>query len=230
MCVAMLIFVSTTVNGLAQQASATEPPTKDLTENPILSGFSWERVPLNIHFAKRTKNLTKKEIKFLAKHSGFICLEKGHGAREHGSTEAGIAHTAKRVTAIRPDAKVLFYFNAFINWPGYEAFDTFSDKWLLKKADGEIVTHSSGTPRPDPSNAEFREWWSDVVAKANRDSPLGGVFIDAIPQGLTPSLAREVGKEKAAQIVAGLREMIAMTKRKLGPDRVVLVKPAVDFN
>jgi hypothetical protein len=61
------------------------------------------------------------------------------------------------------------------------------------------------------------------VASANRSAPLGGVFIDALPQALTPALAKQVGDAKARAVVAGLREMIALTKRKLGPDRVVLV-------
>ena len=40
---------------------------------------------------------------------------------------------------------------------------------------------------------------------------------------LTLALAQPVGAEKARAVVAGLREMLALTKRKLGPDRVVLV-------
>lgn len=196
-----------------------------VAQNPqeALPPFSWDRVPLNIHFGKRTSDMTDGEIDFLASHSRLICLEKSHGARTHGSTEAGIADTAKRIVAKNPDAKVLFYFNAFINWPGYEAFETYRDEWTLRTSSGEVVTHPSGTPRPDPSNAEFRQWWSDVVVRANRSAPLGGVFIDAIPQAISPGLARQVGEEKASAIVAGLQEMIVMTKRELGGDSIVLV-------
>ncbi|TWT80733.1 hypothetical protein CA13_21790 [Planctomycetes bacterium CA13] len=186
-------------------------------------GFSWEQVPLNIHFGKRTVDLTEKEVAFIASHSRFVVLEKGHGSRTHGSTEAGIADSARRITARNPDAKVLFYFNAFINWGGYDAHKTYRPEWTLRTATGDVVTHSSGTPRPDPSNAEFREWWSEVVAAANRSAPLGGVFIDALPQAISPALAKQVGEPKAHAIVDGLREMIALTKRKLGPDSVVLV-------
>ncbi len=186
-------------------------------------GFAWDRVPLNIHFGKRTTDVSDSEIDFLARHSDFICLEKSHGARVHGSTEAGIADTAKRIIAKNADAKVLFYFNAFINWSGYEASQTYRDEWTLRTSSGETVKHPSGTSRPDPSSAAFREWWSDVVVKASRSAPLGGVFIDAIPQALSPGLTRQVGEKKSAAIIAGLRDMIAMTKRKLGPDSIVLV-------
>ncbi len=186
-------------------------------------GFNWDRVPLNIHFGKRTADVTDAEIDFLATHSRFIALEKSHGLAAHGSTEAGIADTARRIKLRNPDAKVLFYFNAFINWPGYDAFKTYRPEWTLRTAAGEIVAHPSGTPRPDPSNAEFREWWSEVVAAAHRDAPLDGLFADALPQALSPALARQVGEAKARAVVQGLREMLALTKRKLGPGRVVLV-------
>jgi dienelactone hydrolase len=188
-----------------------------------LPGFNWDRVPLNLHFGKRSADLTDAEVGFIASHSTLIALEKSHGVTPHGSTEAGIADSARRITQRNPDAKVLFYLNAFINWPGYDAFKTYRPEWTLRTAGGEIITHPSGTPRPDPSNADFREWWSDVVAHANRTAPLGGVFVDALPQALSPGLAKQVGDAKARAIVAGLREMLALTKRKLGPDRLVLV-------
>jgi dienelactone hydrolase len=188
-----------------------------------LPGFNWDRVPLNLHFGKRSADLTAAEVDFIASHSTLIALEKSHGVTPHGSTEAGIADSARRITQRNPDAKVLFYLNAFINWPGYDAFKTYRPEWTLRTAAGEIVTHPSGTPRPDPSNAEFREWWSEVVAHANQTAPLGGVFVDALPQALSPGLAKQVGDAKARAIVAGLREMLALTKRKLGPDRLVLV-------
>lgn len=185
-------------------------------------GFNWDRVPLNLHFGKRTADLTDAEIDFIARRSTLIALEKSHGVTPHGSTEVGIADSARRITQRNPAAKVLFYFNAFINWPGYDAFKTYRPDWTLRTAAGEIVKHPSGTPRPDPSNADFREWWSEVVAHANRTAPLGGVFVDALPQALSPGLAKQVGDAKARTIVAGLREMLALTKRKLGPDRLVL--------
>ena len=198
------------------EASRIPPPAVRLP------GFTWDRVPLHLHFGKRTADLTDAEIDFVASPSSLIALEKSHGVTPHGSTEAGTADSARRITQRDPAAKVLFYFNAFINWPGYDAFKTYRPEWTLRTATGEIVTHPSGTPRPDPSNPAFREWWSEVVATANRSAPLGGVFVDALPQALAPGLAKQVGETKARTIVAGLREMLALTKRKLGPDRLVV--------
>ena len=203
---------------------AAEPTLSDPLDRVVrLTGFSWDRVPLNLHFGKRSGDLTDAEVTFVAQHSSLIALEKSHGVVPHGSTEAGIADSARRIVAQRPGAKVLFYLNAFINWPGYAAFATYRPEWTLRDSAGEIVRHPSGTPRPDPSQPAFREWWSDVVASAHRDAPLGGVFIDALPQALAPGLARQVGAAKAREVVAGLREMIALTRRKLGPERIIVV-------
>ncbi len=204
-------------------STAAEPASKKQTAtDSSLASSAWERVPLNIHFGKRSSDLTDDEVDFVARNSKLIVLEKSHGISAHGGTEAGISDSARRIIARNADAKVLFYFNAFINWPGYDAFQSYRPEWTLRDSNGEIVKHNSGTPRPDPSNAEFRDWWSEVVAKANRSAPLGGVFIDALPQALSPSLTVQVGDVKAREVVAGLREMIVLTKRKLGPDSIVL--------
>lgn len=186
-------------------------------------GSPWDRVPLYVHFGKRDGDLTPAQLDFLAANAPIVALEKSHGAAVHGSTEAGIAATARELKRRNPRIRVLFYLNAFINWPGYAAQRTYRDEWTLRDARGEVVRHPSGTPRPDPSQADFREWWSEIVAAAHRETPLDGLFADALPQALSPALARQVGPEKAREVVAGLREMLALTKRKLGAGRIVLV-------
>jgi len=215
---ALVLFVAI-LSAASWLNAETIPHTNSVV---ALTGFSWDRVPLYIHFGKRNGDLTEAEIDFLATNSRLIALEKGHGASAHGSTEAGVADTARRLKQRNPAVKVLFYLNAFINWPGYGSFKTYRPEWTLRTAAGEIVKHPSGTPRPDPSNAEFREWWSDVVAAELKRGPIDGVFVDALPQALTPGLAKVVGADKAKAVVAGLREMIVLTKRKLGADKILL--------
>lgn len=212
--VLLLCFVSTPV-----WSATPSPAGRNAAE---LTGFSWDRVPLYLHFAKRTAPMSDEELDFVARTSGFVTLEKGHGAAAFGSTERGIAHTARELKRRNPAIKVLFYFNAFINWPGYDAFERYRPEWTLRNAAGAVVTHPSGTPRPDPSNPAMREWWAATVAGAVAGAPIDGVFVDALPQAIAPGLARQVGPEKAREIVAGLREMIRLTKEKIGPDRIIL--------
>lgn len=216
---------------LAVLRAADGPALPQIAARSSNLGFSWDRVPLYIHFGKRNSELTDAEIDFLATHSRLIALEKSHGAVVHGSTEAGVADTARRLKQRNSAVKVLFYLNAFINWPGYESFKTYRPEWTLRAAGGAIVTHPSGAPRPDPSNAAFRDWWSSVVAAELKRGPIDGVFVDALPQALTPGLARAVGADKAKAVVAGLRDMIALTKRKIGADKILLANGtrATDF-
>jgi hypothetical protein len=187
----------------------------------LFPGFHWDRVPVNIHFGKRGE-MTDAEIDFVASHSEFVTLEKSHSVDAHGSTEKGIAVTAARLKQRNPRVKVLFYFNTLVNWPGYDAFKTYRPEWTLRSGDGQAVRHPSGTSRPDPSNADFRAWWSETVAQAVKSGNLDGVFADALPQSRSPALAKMLGDEKQQAVVDGLREMLALTKRKLGSNRIVL--------
>ena len=99
----MLVFVTSLAAGLA---AAESPPA-------VLAG--WDRVPLYVHFGKRAGELTSTELDFLAANAPVVALEKSHGAAQHGSTEAGIAATARELKRRNPSIRVLFYLNAFIN-------------------------------------------------------------------------------------------------------------------
>ena len=87
--VAVLFVALTTACFSAESdVDAADPPV-------TFPGFSWQRVPLNIHFAKRSAAMTDREIGFIADHSDFICLEKSHGARVHGSTRMRTLYVTK---------------------------------------------------------------------------------------------------------------------------------------
>ncbi len=212
-CTRLVVLLLSLLSPLAVSGAS---PAEELT------GFSWERVPVYVHFGKRTADMTGPELDFLAQHYRFVALEKGHGAAAHGSTEEGIYATARELKRRNAHMKVLFYFNAFINWQPYDALKTFNPDWLLRDAAGKVVSHSSGTPRPDPSIPAMREWWAETVAGAMRRAPLDGVFADALPQALTPALTKQLGTAKAEAVRRGLREMLALTKRKIGADKILL--------
>ena len=60
------------------------------------------------------------------------------------------------------------------------------------------------------------------MAQAVKSGNLDGVFADALPQSRSPALAKRLGSEKQQSVVDGLRQMLALTKRKLGNDKIVL--------
>ena len=91
----------------------------------------------------------------------------------------------------------------------------------MRDLDGAVVKHQSGTPRPIlpmPSSANGGRKSSRAV----RDGKLEGVFADALPQSRSPALARRLGADKHQAVMDGLREMLTLTKRKLGSGRIVL--------
>jgi hypothetical protein len=83
--------------------------------------FSWDTVPIAFHFGKSKDLLTKTEAELVASRSNFICLEKGHASKSHGSTEAGIEAEARQLKELNPKMKVIFYWNTFLDYPMYEA-------------------------------------------------------------------------------------------------------------
>lgn len=188
-----------------------------------LTGFSWDRVPTYLHLGDTpARPLTEAQLDFMAQNFPFVALEKSHGLGQHASSEQGIYATARELKARNPAIKVLFYFNAFINWQPYEAFARYDEAWTLRDLQGEIVTHPSGTPRPDPSIPAMRHWWADTVARAMHEGPLDGVFVDALPQFFSPDMVMRLGADRARAVQEGARLMINLTKEKIGPDRVLL--------
>jgi hypothetical protein len=183
---------------------------------------SWERVPVYAHLGKSRGDFTPAELDFLAQHFNFLCLEKGQAVKTRGCTEAGIYEAARQLKRRNPNVRVLFYWNTFINYPLYRALERFQPGWTLKDLAGAELRNPGGLPRPDLSLPEVREWWSDVAAEAMRAAPLDGIFADALPQVLTPALPRRIGADKWQAVVAGLREMLSLTRRKIGADKIVL--------
>ncbi len=182
----------------------------------------WERVPVYAHLGKSDGDFTSSELDFLAEHFNFICIEKGQAIKTRGSTEEGIYEAAREIKRRNRNARVLFYWNAFINYPLYRALNRFKPEWTLKDTNGKEILRFNRIPRPDLSLPEVREWWSDVAVEAMRSAPLDGIFADALPQVLTPALARQVGEAKAQAVIAGAREMLSLTRQKIGADKIVL--------
>lgn len=184
--------------------------------------FSWDRVPAYAHLGKVEDDFTDEQLDFLADHFDFVTIEKGQALRKRGSTEEGIYEVARQLKRRNPRMTVLFYWNAFINYPLYRGLERFETAWILKDRDGKEVRKDGRVPRPDLSLPEVRDWWSDVAAEAMQQAPLDGIFADALPQALSPALSRQLGEQKAREVVEGLREMLRLTRQKMGQDKILL--------
>ena len=186
--------------------------------------FSWDKVPVAFHFGKKGDLLTKKEAKFIASHSNFTVLEKAHGFPKYKFSEESIAADAKVLKDLNPDMKVVFYWNAFLDYNMYKAHEEYQEHpdWWLKTKDGELDSKSIRTKRYDLSNKDFRNWWSDVARKNLDNKNIDGVFFDALNQVTNPSNKRKWGIEKYDSIQQGLKDLIKETRAKIGDDKLIV--------
>lgn len=194
-----------------------------LSANPGWPEFSWDTVPVYIHFGDN-EGLTDEEIQFVASHTNFVSLEKGHGMNRHGSTEKGIEQDAARLKAVNPKIKVMYYWNTFLDYSMFEAHEVYENQpeWWLKTLDGSLDKKSGRIKRYDLSKATVREWWSEEVRKAVIAGSCDGVFADAFPQIASKANIRLWGQEKFDAIQEGLIRTLKRTRDKIGPEHLIL--------
>jgi len=186
--------------------------------------FSWDKVPIAFHFGKSDGLLTKAEAQFVASRSNFICLEKGHASHTLGSTEAGIEAEARQLKELNPKMKVIFYWNTFLDYGMYDAHDEYAERpeWWLRKRDGALDLKNGQLMRYDLSNPDFREWWTDIAAKAVLEGSSDGVFMDAFPQVISEANRKLWGDVKYEAIQQGLLDIIRETREKIGDDKLIV--------
>ena len=191
----------------------------------VLPPFSWDTVPVYIHFGKSSGQLTDDEAKFVARTSNFVCFEKGHGRVRFGSTEKGIAHDARRLKALNGKMKVLFYWNAFLNYPLYDACKEFSrhPDWIFRDAQGKPLYKIRTLEQYNLLNAEFRQWWASIAAKAVKDYGCDGIFMDALLQATSPKwVSKGWGRGKEPLVTKAVTDMMLLAQKKMGDKAILL--------
>lgn len=186
--------------------------------------FSWDKVPVAFHFGKSEGLLTEEEARFVASHSNFICLEKGHAVKQFGNTESGIEQEARHLKQFNPDIKVIFYWNTLLDYSMFEAHETYEKhpEWWLKTKNGELDLKNGRIKRYDLSNAEVRDWWTEVAKKAVVEGSADGIFMDAFPQITHERNVALWGPKKYDAVQRGLNEIIKETRRKIGDDHLIV--------
>ncbi len=194
----------------------------DNTARPV---FSWDTVPVYIHFGKSSGPLTDDEIKFVARTSNFVCFEKGHAKGRFGSTEKGIAHDAKRLKARNRKMKVLFYWNGFLNYQLYDACKEFKKHpdWILRDAGGKPLYKVRNLEQYNLLNAEFRKWWASIAAKGVKEYGCDGVFMDALLQPLRPKwINAGWGRGNQRLVNPAIIDMMQQARKKMGDKAILL--------
>jgi len=195
--------------------------------------FSWDTVPVYIHFGKSSGPLSESELKFVAQVSDFVCLEKGHGRGRSGSTEKGIAFDAKRLKALNPRMKVLFYWNTFLNYPLYDACETVANhpQWIFCDKKGNPIYKVRTLEQYNLLNPEFRQWWAAIAGKAVTEYGCDGIFMDAVNQAKRPILMKRGWGEGNEDILTqAVVDMMRLASRQMGEDALLVYNGIRSFD
>ena len=194
--------------------------------------FSWDTTPMYYHFGDINRVLKPEEVKIIADKTDFIAIEKSHGYRMLGDAVLGAQHEATAFHELKPDIKVLFYFNSFVAWPFTQFNKDLTPEGIAKNPElKEFLVIDSITGKPIEKtngdalsfyfnilNPEFRQWWVESVIKGVDISGCDGAFIDRMNvNGL-------IGfpKDKVEELGEAQGEMMAALREKLGPDKILL--------
>ena len=188
--------------------------------------FSWDTTPTYFMFGDTRRLLLPKEVDSIAARTNFLCIEKSHGRKVLGGAELGAKHEIAAFRKVKPEAKVLFYFNSAYAWPFTSYNKAFTRKEIdshpeLKKflivdpETGELV-HRNNIFCFDVLNPEFREWWVDTVAQGVAESGSDGVFIDQMHGFYW------LRNKQRLEVRQAMGEMMGALKKKMGPDKILL--------
>lgn len=206
--------------GVATTRAASATASTEPEPRPGFPPFTWDRVPLAAHLGKPSGDFTDEEARFLARFP-LVTIEKTQGLRTSIRGERAMHEAARRIKRFNPDAKVLFYWNAFLAYPMYDAHAVFVQhpEWALTDRAGEPVLIRGRVPAYDLSRPDLRNWWTGVAAGAVTDGTFDGVFADAIPKvGMAAERNRQAwGDAKSEAVESGLRRMLARTRQQMGP-------------
>ena len=158
------------------------PAQEDTT---IYAEFSWNKVPRWL--AIRSGSVfSDEDINTIANNHQMVMLEK-YNSQGTSSTEKGALAAAARLKAVNPDIKILFYWNTWINYGGYDANTEYeANKWdwsdLKTGADGQdtldlfkdlYYTYNYDSPG-------LRAWWVKIALNMVNNDLIDGVFIDKV--------------------------------------------------
>ncbi|TWU38865.1 hypothetical protein Q31b_39430 [Novipirellula aureliae] len=188
--------------------------------------FSWDTAPMYYMFGDGQRVLRANEVEFIAARTDFICIEKSHGRQELGAAELGAKHEAAAFKKVKPEMKVLFYFNSAYAWPFTSYNQAFTRREIDKHPElkrflivdpktGELA-HRNNVFFFDVLNPELRQWWANTVAKGVAESGCDGAFIDQM-HGF--AWLREDQKD---DVQKAMGEMMALLKQKMGPGKILL--------
>lgn len=184
--------------------------------------FSWDTLPLYMH-VRKADAFTDDELAFLASFP-LITLEKTTGIRSSGSTDRGTLAAAAAIKQRNPRAKVLFYRNVFVHYPGYSFDEALADipHPFAVDRQGRKDLVRGDTAAYDLSNSGVVDWWVETAAEVCASQSIDGLFLDGNIKVVTPYLADRLPPGKKRAIVAGYDELVRKTRAALPPSDLMI--------
>lgn len=193
--------------------------------------FSWKTTPMYYHFGDIDRVLKPEEVKFIAERTDFICIEKSHAYNQLGDQVLGTKHEVEAFHKIKPESKVMFYYNSYLAWP-YPSFNKeFTPEGIAKNPElakflfvdpktGElrVKTKPGFSYYFDALNPDFRKWWVASAVEGIKISGADGIFIDRMNVGLNS----DYPNDQLVEIAKAKGEMMAELKKQMGPDKILI--------
>ncbi|CAH8281491.1 putative glycosyl hydrolase-like family 15 (GHL15) protein [Mariniflexile fucanivorans] len=193
--------------------------------------FSWESTPMYYHFGDIDRVLQPDEVKFIADRTDFICIEKSHAFNALGDQVLGTKHEVEAFHKVKPEAKVLYYYNSYLAWPYPRFNQEFTPEGIAKNpelAKFLYINPKTGKFREktspgfsyyfDALNPDFRKWWVKSAVEGVKISGADGVFIDRMNVGLNS----DYPNDQLVEIAKAKGEMMAELKKQMGPDKILI--------
>jgi hypothetical protein len=202
-----------------------------------LPTFSWDTVPLYVHCANKTGQLSPSFAARVAKTS-FITLEKWHclecSPANHSAEQKMIAE-GKRLKQLNPKLEIMMYFAAdfartwydtgvyFDKHPELELRNDSSGELVSKVQDGSSSSGHVGWYAFDYSQPAAVERWVKTFTDAVATGYIDGAFVDGLmsDSGWKSSLLKGCNATHQAAFLAGLAAAQESLGQKLGPNRLV---------
>ncbi|PNW28403.1 putative glycoside hydrolase [Formosa algae] len=216
-----------------QKKSTNKKVSEDTASNAksFYPEFSWDATPMYYHFGDIDRVLKPDEVKFISDRTDFICIEKSHAYNELGDQVLGTKHEVEAFHKIKPETKVLFYYNSYLAWP-YPRFNKeFTPEGIANNPELEkflfvdpkteklrVKTKPGFSYYFDALNPDFRKWWVESAVKGIEISGADGIFIDRMNVGLNS----DYPNDQLVEIAQAKGEMMAELKKQMGPDKILV--------
>ena len=192
-----------------------------ITSDNLLPEWSWDHVRTYVA-VRRGDDYSDEQIEILAKQD-IIMLEKMNGHETHGSIEAGTLVAARRIKAVNPKVKILFYLNCMLHYGAYEANKYFKDDWAIKNPSTNEPYLWRGTIMSyDHTKPNFRTWWIQRGLDMLAHDEIDGIFIDAINKVQHQSLRRMLGDTWIEEHEAAYTETTRQLREKLPMGKLLI--------